>query len=98
MAIKTKQTTPDISALIAQAVAQALGQAQSAPQAAAKPGAWGFKILAQEGTAAIVLATPPKGDSFRALATVSDSGRVKLGFKLDGTTLAKGFHKLLGAL
>lgn len=97
MAIKSKTQTPDVASIVA-AVLASMGQAQSAPQAETKPGAWGFKVLAQEGTAAIVLATPPKGAAFKALATVSDSGRVKLGFKLDGTTLAKGFHKLLGSI
>ena len=93
MAIKSKTQTPDLQAMFAAFLAQ-----QSAPQAQTKPGAWGFQILAQEGSAAIVMATPPKGAAFKALATVGENGRIKLGFKLDGTTLAKGFHKLLGAI
>ena len=97
MAIKTK-TQPDISALIAQAVAQALGQAAPQAQPVSSAGKWDFKVLSQEGTAAIVMATPPKGAAFRAMATVSPEGRVKLGFKLEGSTLAKGFVKLLGSI
>ena len=86
----------DTAAIVA-AVLAALQQQGSAPAKPQTKPSWSFDILAQEGAAAIVKATTPKGETFKALATVSDKGRVNLGFKLDGTDLARSFHKLLGA-
>ena len=93
MAIKSKATVPaNLQALFAQFLAQQQGAKP------AQANEWRFDIQAQDGEAAVVMAHPKDGKpAFLAMARISDSGRVKLGFRLDAA-LAKGFHKLLGGI
>ncbi len=66
--------------------------APKAPKAAS----WTFDVLASDGSAALVMAHPPKGSEFVAMATLKADGTVqRMGLKVTDAGLASAFARLL---
>lgn len=89
MAIKLK------SAAAAVQTVKPISLPKAQPKAATVP-SWHFEVLAQDGLAGIVEATPPKGAAYYAMATLKADGTMrKLGLKIESVELAQSFSRLL---